>query len=83
MSDVISEVAPSQSTASIALFVVLSLGLAGTGAAIAHGVFVGMSQSLLGVLMAAGFAMLALMVLVYSRLRWSHRIVLEYGEDLW
>ena len=83
MIEVISETKPSTSGLGVAAFVALSLGLTVVGLGFAYGVIAGVSQTLLGVVLSAGFAILAAMLVLYSRLSTPHRIVLEYDEDLW
>lgn len=83
MIEVISEAAPSTSGKHVFGFIALSIGLILVGVVFAFGVFTGMDQTILGVVLSAGFAMLAGMVLLYDRMSSAHRIVLESDEDLW
>lgn len=83
MHEIISEVAPSTSGKHVFAFIALSIGLMGAGLVFAVGVFTGMAQTYLGIVLAAGFLMLAGMLLLYDRMSTPHRIVLEYDEDLW
>lgn len=83
MHKVISEAPASTSGKLVFAFIALSIGLMGVGVAFAFGVFTGMSQTLLGVVLSAGFAMLAGMLLLYDRMSTPHRIILEKDEDLW
>lgn len=83
MHEIISEAAPSTSGKLVFGFIALSLGLMGVGVVFAIGVFTGMAQTYLGVVLAAGFAILAGMLLLYDRMTTPHRIVLEHDEELW
>lgn len=83
MHEIISEAAPSTSGKHVFAFIALSIGLLLDGVVFAVGVFTGMDQTYLGIILAAGFLMLAGMVLLYDRMTTAHRIVLEYDEDLW
>lgn len=83
MYEVISEAASSPSRRNSAIFVLSSLGLVVLGSAFAHGVFTGMAQIYLGLLMSVGFALMAVMLLVSLRLGYTHRITIETDEELW
>ena len=83
MHEVISETPPTTSGKYVFAFVALSIGLLLAGVTFAYGVFAGISQTILGVVLAAGFALLAGMIMTYSRMMAPHRIVLERDEDLW
>jgi hypothetical protein len=66
-----------------ALFVVLALGLVWVSLAFVLEVFGLGNTVVLGLNLAVGFALIALMAMVYYRLFVPHRIVLEADEDLW
>ena len=83
MYEAISEAASSQSRGITAIFVLSSLGLLVLGMAFAHGVFTGMAQIYLGLLLSAGFALIAVMLLTSLRLGYTHRITIETDEELW
>ena len=83
MYEELSSASTPNSSGLIAVFVVASLGLVGIGLTFAHGVFTGMSQTVLGLLLSAGFALLAIGTLVYFRLGHPHRITVEVDEELW
>ena len=65
------------------LFIVLSLVLMSASIGFGVGVFIDLSTTILGVLLAVSFASIAGMAMLYHRLFHEHRIVLEYDEDLW
>lgn len=83
MHEVISEVPAATSGKYVFAFVALSIGLILVGVGFAYGVFAGISQTILGVLLAAGFAMFAGVIFLYSRMMSSHRVMIERNEDLW
>jgi hypothetical protein len=83
MHEIISEAPPSTSGKHVFAFIALSIGVILVGVVFAFGVFTGMNQTYLGVVLAAGFAILAGMLVLYDRMSTAHRIVLEYDEDLW
>ncbi|MFB6153315.1 MAG: hypothetical protein ABEJ27_03590 [Halodesulfurarchaeum sp.] len=83
MHEEVSAAGPSTSGRQVAAFITFSIGLFLVGLAFAGGVVIGLSQTLLGVLLAIGFALLGGMTLLYYRMTASHRILLEYDEELW
>ncbi len=83
MHEVISRVEPSDSSALMAGFILLSLLLTVSSIGFAIGIFLELTTTVLGVLLALAFGSLGGMVLAYHRLFQEHRIVLEYDEDLW
>ncbi|MFB6353565.1 MAG: hypothetical protein ABEJ92_05710 [Halobacteriales archaeon] len=84
MRDVISEASPAPTSRLLtAGFVVLSLALLWTAFAFVVEVFGAGDPTVLGLNLAAGFALIGLMAVVYYRLFVPHRLVLEHGEDLW
>ena len=83
MYEVLSNAVPNSSRRWVGLYVLSSLGLVVLGMAFAHGVFTGMSQTVLGLILSAGFALLALALLGYVRVWYPHRVMLETDEELW
>lgn len=83
MHEVISRVEPSDSQALMAGFILLSLLLMVSAIGFAAGIFLDVTTSVLGVLLALSFGSIGGMILTYHRLFQEHRIVLESDEDLW
>jgi len=65
------------------LFVVLALALIWVAFAFALETFGAGNHVVLGTDLAMGFALIALLLVVYYRLFVPHRLVIEHGEDLW
>lgn len=84
MREIVSAAPPSPTSRRLTgLFVLLALGLIWVSLAFVIEVFGVGSTPVLGVNLAAGFALIALLAVVYYRLFVPHRIVLEADEDLW
>lgn len=83
MHEVLSETGANESSTNVAAFVLANLGLMVIAAVFAYGVFTGMDQLWLGLLLGVGFALIAISLLSYSRLRYPHRILLERDDELW
>lgn len=84
MREIVSEVTPTPTSRRLtALFVVLALALVWVSIAFVLEVLGVGDTVVLGINLAAGFAIIALMAVVYYRLFVPHRLVLEHGEDLW
>ncbi|MFB6268031.1 MAG: hypothetical protein ABEI31_10255 [Halodesulfurarchaeum sp.] len=83
MNEEVSTAAPSTSGRLVAAFITFSVALFVVGVAFAGGVVMGLSQTVLGVVLAIGFALLAGMLLLYYRMTAPHRILVEYDEELW
>lgn len=84
MREVISEAGPSESSRLLTiLFVILGIALIWVSIAFTIEVFGPANPTVLGVNLAAGFAIIGLMMIVYYRLFVPHRFVLERDEDLW
>lgn len=83
MSEVISRVKHTESPRVFGGFILLSLLLAGSSIGFAVGIFLEVTTTILGVLLAVAFVAMGGMVLAYHRLFHDHRIVIESGEDLW
>ncbi|MFB6069974.1 MAG: hypothetical protein ABEJ76_03045 [Halanaeroarchaeum sp.] len=83
MREVISRTPTSDSSLLMGGFITLSLVLLSAAIGFAVGVFVDLSTTVLGVLLAVSFASIAGMTVTYHRMFHDHRIVLEYDEDLW
>lgn len=67
----------------LAVYIVLFLALLSVSFDFVVGVLTGSSSSVLGLNLAAGFAIVALMVLVYYRMFVPHRFMIEHDEDIW
>ncbi|MFB6113349.1 MAG: hypothetical protein ABEJ58_04510 [Halodesulfurarchaeum sp.] len=83
MHEVVSEAEATHSSTVAIAFIALSLALFLVGVAFAAGVFLGASQTVLGLVLTAGFAMVPVVLVLYHRLTRPHRVLLEYDEDLW
>ncbi|MFW6384956.1 MAG: hypothetical protein ACOCY7_02350 [Halodesulfurarchaeum sp.] len=83
MHEVLHETGANESSTNVAVFALANLGLMVIAVVFAYGVFTGMDQLWLGLLLSAGFALIAVSLLVYSRINFPHRIVLEEDDELW
>lgn len=83
MREVISRAAASDSTTLEGAFIAVSLLLTGAAIGFGAGIFLEVSTPVLGTLLALSFAAVAVMAVLYHRLFYDHRIVIEYDEDLW
>ncbi|MFW6003723.1 MAG: hypothetical protein ACOCPT_04820 [Halanaeroarchaeum sp.] len=83
MREVISRAAASDSTPLEGAFIAVSLLLTGAAIGFGAGIFLEVSTPVLGTLLALSFAAVAVMAVLYHRLFYDHRIVIEYDEDLW
>lgn len=83
MREIASELRPSESRALLIGFAICALALMWIGVALSLEVFGSADPSVLGVNIGLGFAVLAIMTVLYYRLVYPHRIVVEHGEDLW
>ncbi|MFB6253841.1 MAG: hypothetical protein ABEI06_04465 [Halobacteriaceae archaeon] len=84
MREIISESSPTPSSKIlIGIFVVLNLLLLWVAVAFIIEVFGAADPTILGMNLAAGFALIGLLVIIYYRLFVPHKIVYERDEDLW
>lgn len=83
MHEVLSEAGADDSGATAYGFIAVSVALVVVGIAFAYGVFAGVSQPVLGVILSVGFALLAVGMLLYFRIVSPHRIIMEADEELW
>lgn len=83
MREVVSEVGPDDSRVVLVAFAASSLALLWIGLAFSIEVFGAANPTVLGLNVGLGFGLLAAMTVLYFRLFYPHRVVLERGEDLW
>ncbi|MDX1748351.1 MAG: hypothetical protein R3324_20640 [Halobacteriales archaeon] len=82
MREIVSEVAPKPTSRRLTVaFVVLALGLTWISIAFTIEVFGAGNPVVLGTNLATGFAVMALLAVVYYRLFVPHRLVVETGGD--